>query len=160
MFENWIHVCKWQPPLPAKMWVNSLQPSDTIWCHRIWSALVRAMVCCLAAPSHTWNQSWLIICKVLWHSPRGNLVKNAHIYPWFGFENYWLKITVTSPRGQWVNSNLNSHVTYIYIQHYQQYILTSYNYKQIQTVYDISRLQTTHWLLIVCVFMTSYRALI
>ena len=38
-----------------------------IWRWRSWSALVKIMACCLAAPSHYLNQCWLIISKVLWH---------------------------------------------------------------------------------------------
>ena len=32
------------------------------------------MDCCLMAPSHYLNHCWLIISKVLWHSPEGNFI--------------------------------------------------------------------------------------
>ena len=32
----------------------------------------QVMACCLVAPSHYLNQSWLIIGEVLWHSPEDN----------------------------------------------------------------------------------------
>ena len=52
------------------------------------------------------NQCWLIISGILWHSFDGNFTGNApDIYPWYGFQN-WFKITVQSPRGQWVNEPL------------------------------------------------------
>ena len=55
--------------LPAQFQcLNSLGPSDAIWRWRSWSRLVQVMACCLTAPSHYLNQSWLIISRVLWHS--------------------------------------------------------------------------------------------
>ena len=40
---------------------NSPWPSDTIWWYRSGSTLAQVMACCLTAPSHYLNQSWLII---------------------------------------------------------------------------------------------------
>ena len=61
------------------------------------------MACCLMAPSHYLNQCWLVIGEVLWHSPEGNVTRNAQDnYPWYKFENYWFKIIIASPRAQWV----------------------------------------------------------
>ena len=61
------------------------------------STLAKVMACCLTAPSHYFNQCWLIISKVLgafiwWHHSL-NLA-------W----NYLPKIKLKSSRGQWVNS--------------------------------------------------------
>ena len=82
---------------------NSLWPGDTIWRHRSGSTLAQVMACCLMAPSHYLNQCWLITCETLWHSPEGNFTGNAQgIFPWYEFENYFSKITATSPWGQWV----------------------------------------------------------
>ena len=38
--------------------VNTLWPSDAIWCLRSWSIMVQVMACCLTAASHYQNQSW------------------------------------------------------------------------------------------------------
>ena len=54
-------------------WVNSLQPSGTIWWHKSGSTLAQVMACCLTAPRHHLNQSGLIISKVLSHSPDNSL---------------------------------------------------------------------------------------
>ena len=40
--------------------LNSLGPSDAIWRWRSWSTLVQVMACCLTAPSHYLNQSWML----------------------------------------------------------------------------------------------------
>ena len=84
--------------------INSLWHSDAIWHHRYGSTLVQVMDCCLTAPSHYLNQWWCIIAGVWWHSPEGNIVRNAiEIYLWYEFENYKFKIPATSsPRVQWV----------------------------------------------------------
>ena len=47
---------------------NSLWPSDAMKWQRTESTLAQVMACCLTAPSHSLNQCWLIISKVLWHS--------------------------------------------------------------------------------------------
>ena len=52
--------------------VNSLWPSDAIRRHRIWSALVQVMACCLTAPSHYLKQYWVVISEVLLLSRDGN----------------------------------------------------------------------------------------
>ena len=46
---------------------NSLWLSDAIWRQGSGSTLAQVMACCLTAPSHYLNQSWLIIIKVKWH---------------------------------------------------------------------------------------------
>ena len=64
--------------------INSLWPTDTIWQHRSRSTLAQVMACCLTAPSHYLNQCWLIISKMLRHSPEGNFAGNApNIYHWW-----------------------------------------------------------------------------
>ena len=55
--------------------INSLGPSDAIWSWRSWSTLVQVKACCLTAPSHYLNQCWLIISKVLWHSPEDIIIR-------------------------------------------------------------------------------------
>ena len=55
--------------------INSLGPSDAIWCWRSWSTLVQVMACCLTAPSYYLNQCWLIISKVLWHSSEDIVIR-------------------------------------------------------------------------------------
>ena len=88
--------------------------------------LVQVMACCLAAPSHNLNQCWLIISKVLWHSAEGisqemlkisvlgmrlkitnmrlQLLWKLWVWDYNCFENYKFEVTVTLPRGQWVNN--------------------------------------------------------
>ena len=60
--------------------VNSLGPSDAIWCWRSWSTLVQVMACCLTAPSHYLNRCWFIICKVLWYSSDDIIIKKIWRY--------------------------------------------------------------------------------
>ena len=57
--------------------VDSLWPSDDIWCHWSLSTLIQEMAWCLMAPSHYLNQCWIIISEVLWHSPWDNFTGNA-----------------------------------------------------------------------------------
>ena len=59
------------------------------------------MICCITAPSHYLNQSWLII----WHQSEDNFTGNPEdIYFWYDFENELFQLTVTSPIGKWVNT--------------------------------------------------------
>ena len=79
---------------------NSLWPGDvTSIATWIRSALVKAMACCLRAPSHCFNQYWF---KGLWHSPESifTVVIQAIILHNNEFENHTAKITLTSPRDQ------------------------------------------------------------
>ena len=86
------------------LWFNSSWPSDVIWRQGSRSTLAQVMACCLTAPSHYLNQGWLMISKVLWHSPDSNFTENTHdIYCWNEFEIYQFETVVKSPRGQWVN---------------------------------------------------------
>ena len=41
------------------------------------STLAQVMACCLMAPSHYLNQSWLITIKVQWHSSDDSFMKDA-----------------------------------------------------------------------------------
>ena len=84
--------------------ISSWGPSDTIWHWRSWSTLVQVMACCLTAPSHYLNQCWLIISKVLWHSSEDIIIRRFEdTNQQSKIENYIFKITLRSPRGQWVN---------------------------------------------------------
>ena len=98
--------------------VNLLGPSDAIWRWRSWSTLVQVMACCLTAPSHYLNQCWLVISKVLWHSS-DDIIKRTFKdnNQWSKIENNIFKITLRSPRGQWVNSypRKHTHGTYYYV---------------------------------------------
>ena len=84
---------------------NTLWPSDAInVILALGSTLLHVMAWCCQAPSHFLNRCWLLNSEVLWHSPEGSFTGNAQdIYPWYEIENYWFKITVPSPRGQWVD---------------------------------------------------------
>ena len=87
-------------------WVNSLALSDAIilWLHRTSSTLVHVMAC-----YYTVKQWWLIIDKILWHLSGDCITGNIQdINLWNVFENYILKITFTSPRGEWVNDIFES----------------------------------------------------
>ena len=53
-----------------------MRPSDTIWWHRSGWTLAQVMACCLMVPSHFLDQYWLIISKLLWHSPEGNFIRD------------------------------------------------------------------------------------
>ena len=87
--------------------LNSLWPSDAIWQHRSGSTLAQVMACCLTAPSHYLNQCSLIISEGSRHLHEANFTGNAHdIYPWYEFENYQIKTTAISPRGQWVKEDI------------------------------------------------------
>ena len=88
--------------------INSLGPSDAIWCWRSWSTLVQVMACCLTAPSHYLNQCWLIISMVLWHSSEDIIIRRFEdTNQQSKTEDYIFKITLRSPRGQWVNIQNN-----------------------------------------------------
>ena len=57
----------------------------------------------LEAPSHYLNQCWLIISEVQWQSPDGNVtIYTAAISDWNLLENHLPKISLKSPRDQWV----------------------------------------------------------
>ena len=93
--------------LKTRDFFNSLWPSDAIWCHEPWSTLVQVMACCLMAPSHYPNQSWLVISRALCHSPDCNSTGNVHKSNHYNeFENHTFKIKATSPRVQQVNINM------------------------------------------------------
>ena len=80
---------------------KSLGPSDIIWHWRSWSTLFQVIACCLMAPCHYLNQCWLIISKVLWHSSEDIIIKRFEDRS-SKIEDYIFKISLRSPRGQWV----------------------------------------------------------
>ena len=82
MFSLPTHICVTRP-----QWVNTLWPNKAIWWYRSGSTLIHVMACCLTAPSHKPNHSWLIIGEVLWHSSEGKFTEIAKgIYPIYEFE--------------------------------------------------------------------------
>ena len=82
-------------------------PSDAIWHWRSWSTLVQIMACCLTAPSHYLNQCWLIISKVLWHLSEDIIIRRFDdINQQSKIEDYIFKITLRSPKGQWVKISM------------------------------------------------------
>ena len=67
------------------------------------------MDCCLTAPSHYLKQCRLMISGVLWHSPDNNFTENTQdINCWNEFEIYLFETIVKSPRGQWINIQMDS----------------------------------------------------
>ena len=72
--------------------------------------LVQVIACCHQAASHYLNQCWLLISEVLQHSPGNNSIASAQAIDQYNeFANYTIKITTTTPRGQWVNWPIRSH---------------------------------------------------
>ena len=67
---------------------------------------------CIMAPSRCLNQCWLFICEVLWHSTENNFTNAWANVLYNEFGNYTFKITLTSPRGQWVNIVHIHHLTH------------------------------------------------
>ena len=75
-------------------------------------------------PSHYLNQSWLLISEILWHLHESNATVSSQATILCNeFENHILKITATSPRGQWVKNDQNPilayHDLYIHTLQYQ-----------------------------------------
>ena len=90
--------------------INSMWPSKAIRRLRTEWTLAQVMACCLTAPSHYLNQCWLIISKVLWYSSEGIIMRRSEdTNQQKKFENYILRISLRSPRGQWVNSPHSKH---------------------------------------------------
>ena len=86
------HICVTRP-----QWVNTLWSRMIIWRHRSGPALAQVMAYCLTATSHYLIQCWLLISKVLWHSPESNFLASTEVISLYsGFENHTLKITATS----------------------------------------------------------------
>ena len=83
---------------------NSLAPNDAIWRQRSSSTLAQVMACCLTAPSHYLNQSWLINTKILRHSSEGIIMKRMEdTYKQNKNEIWIFKFASRSPRDQWNN---------------------------------------------------------
>ena len=138
---------------PCRKVVNSLRPSDAIWRHRSGSTLAQVMACCLTAPSHYLNQCWLIISKIQWYSSEGNVTRDIlatnHIC-WL--ENYLSKISIKSPRGQWVNSLVPGKVTILTHWGLDTSYFTNifkYTFSWTKLLYWISNITTTSLLLMV-----------
>ena len=61
---------------------------------------------CLTAPGNYMNPCWLIISKVLWHSPGDNFKTNVpDTRPWYEFENEYFDITIAF---SWENDLISS----------------------------------------------------
>ena len=97
-------IIDWYLAKPCLMLFNSLWPSDVIWWH-------------ISGP--TLAQEWLVAWQyqvITWANVDFSLVRfcNIHVESRFmsayaailynGFEDYTFKITVISPKDQWVNS--------------------------------------------------------
>ena len=76
MFASWWTLSQPRCEIRHSM-VNSLWPRDVIWWQGSRSTLAQVMACCLTAPSHYLPQCWLMISKVLWHSPDRNFTENT-----------------------------------------------------------------------------------
>ena len=75
-----------------------------IYWHGSWSTLAHVMACCLMVPSPYLNQCWLITSDVQWQSSEGNFIRDTPtISQWSFLENHLPKISLKSPRHQWVN---------------------------------------------------------
>ena len=59
--------------------INSLRPSDAMLRHKSVKILAQAMTYFLIAPNYCFNQNWLTINEVLWHSFQGNVYLNKNI---------------------------------------------------------------------------------
>ena len=68
--------------MPFHKHFNSLGSGIAICQHRSGSVLVQLMAYCLMAPSHYLIQCWLIINRVLWHSPNTNFTEVLKISIW------------------------------------------------------------------------------
>ena len=89
--------------MPNIFQLNSLVPNDVIRWQRSGSTLAQVMACCLTAPSHYLNQCWLIISKIQLHSSDGDFTRDTSVInDWNWHENYSSKMSLKSPRGQWV----------------------------------------------------------
>ena len=67
------------------------------------SILAQVMACCLTAPSLYLNQCWLVSSKIQLHSSDGNFTRDALVINDYNkHENHSSKMSLKSPRGQWV----------------------------------------------------------
>ena len=94
------------PLAPANIGsINALWPDDAIWSHA-W-ILVNCGSCNGLLPDGAkpyLNQCWLITSDVQWQSSEGNFTRDTPtINQWSYLENYLSKISLKSPRHQWVN---------------------------------------------------------
>ena len=90
-------------PYGNKIWVN-IGSDDK-------STLVQVMALCYVAQSHYLNQCWLIIDRVLWHSPESNFITSMiNINPKHVLRDYIFKLSATSTRVQRVKVAMTSGV--------------------------------------------------
>ena len=84
-------------------YINSLWPSDAIWCHNTLSILVQVMAWCLIAPSHYLNQCWLIMSEV--KSLSEPVVTYYQMQPpsWINLSEIWLEIKPFSQDNWYTN---------------------------------------------------------
>ena len=64
------------PKWPSFWWVNSLWPSDVIWCHRIWPTLVQ-IITYLVGTNHFISQCRPIVNWTLWKRLQWNFNQNV-----------------------------------------------------------------------------------
>ena len=86
------------------MKVNLFRLGDVVWQQRSGSILVQVVACCLMAPRNYLIPCWLINNIDSWHPSEINLIGCAQEFNLqHELQNHTFDITVTSPRGQWVN---------------------------------------------------------
>ena len=104
-----------------------------------WSKLVQVMACCLMAPSHYLNQSWLTISEFLRHSPERNFTFDAQTNVLCNeLENCTFRISAISPMCPWVKSDNVSVVVYTCISCALLHAMTMFTHVCIVLPYDIS----------------------
>ena len=105
----------------------SVGPSDATWRQKTVLTLTQVMACCLTAPSHYLNQCWLIITDGYWHSSEGNFAASlSAINHCNWLKKYSSKISLKSPRPQWVNTCADAW-WHIYIRSSNRAIIGSSN---------------------------------
>ena len=112
------------------IWIffNSLWPSGILWWHRSGSTLAQvmaccltaSMACCLTAPSHYLNQFWLIISKVLWHSPEENFIGHSkEIYPDMTLNMTNSRLQPHFPGANELEKKIEFNIMVVYTSHFQ-----------------------------------------
>ena len=83
---------------------ESLWPGDAIWQYRSGLTLAQVMDCCLMAPSHDMNQSWLLVCGFCWgiHLRDFSQCMPKLLFCMMSFNSILWKL-LPYPMGQWVN---------------------------------------------------------
>ena len=71
------------------------------------STLDQVLACCLTVPSHYLNQCWLLITKLLWHSPECNFTASAKTtILYHEYENYTFEVAVPSLISKWISRRI------------------------------------------------------